>query len=203
MTEQTKEKVRDIKKQLHAFMNGPISTSMREKGLKYRVIYGVEWSRLQEIAQAIGPNTRLAAALWKEDIRECRLLAGLIQPQNDFSEELAEIWIEDMNFPEEAQYTTLSLFQHLPYAKRAAFHWIAREKEMFQLCGFLLFARLFMKEKDNLIDDRNAQEFLDQAASLLHTKNLALLNAVRNALSKYSLLGEIEENKVMRLLKGN
>ena len=201
MSEETADNLRDIKKQLHAFMNGPVSNSLREKGLHYRVIYGVEWCRLQEMAGAIGKDARLAAALWKEDIRECRLLAGLVQPAEEFPEELAEIWIEDIHFAEEAQYTTLSLFQNLPYAKRAAFHWIARKEEMFQLCGFLLFSRLFMRENDNIIDDRNAQEFLDQAASLLHCENIPLQKAVGNALSKYALLGEIEDNKVARLLK--
>ena len=95
-------------------MNGPVSASLREKGLNYRVIYGIEWNRLNDIAVSIGKNAELAGALWKEDIRECRLLAGLVQPADKFPEDLAEIWIESMHYPEEAQYTTLSLFQHLP-----------------------------------------------------------------------------------------
>ncbi len=200
MSEDTYQQVQAIKQELHAYMNGPISTSLREKGLKYRIIYGVEWNRLCEMAEKRSHSAQLANALWKEDIRECRLLAGLLQPADCFPEDLAEIWIESMHFPEEAQYTTLSLFQHLPYAKRAAFHWIARNDQMFQLCGFLLFSRLFMKE-DGIVDDNSANEFLDQAQSLLNTNNVTLKSAILNALSKYAALGTIEQNKVNRILQ--
>ncbi len=199
MTEETLNKVKAIKQELHAAMNGPISTSLREKGLKYRVIYGVEWNRLCDIASTMEKDSELAGALWKEDIRECRLLAGLLQPAEDFDEELAEIWIESMHFPEEAQYTTLSLFQYLPYAKRAAFCWIAKNDSMYQLCGFLLFSRLFMKE-GTMVDDKNANEFLDQAQSLIKTDDVALKSAIVNALTKYGALGDIEAVKVNRIL---
>ena len=200
MNEDIRHQVQTIKQELHTYMNGPVSTSLREKGLKYRIIYGVEWNRLNEIAATIGKKAPLANALWKEDIRECRLLAGLLQPADQFPEDLAEIWIESMHFPEEAQYTTLSLFQFLPYAKRAAFHWIARDDQMFQLCGFLLFSRLFMKE-NCIVDDKSANEFLDQAQSLLSTDNTPLRSAIMNALTKYALLGTIEENRVNRILQ--
>ena len=200
MTEETAHTIRAIKQELHAMMNGPVSNSLRDKGLRYRIIYGVEWNRLLDIAASLGQSSELAGALWKEDIRECRLLAGLVQPADEFPEELAEIWIEDMHYPEEAQYTTMTLFQNLPYAKKAAFKWIARENGMYQLCGFLLFARLFMKN-DKAVDDRSANEFLDQAQSLIRTDNAALKSAVTNALMRYASMGEIETVKSNRILE--
>ena len=181
-------------------MNGPVSNSLRDKGLRYRIIYGVEWNRLCGYAATLEKSSALAGALWKEDIRECRLLAGLLQPADEFPEDLAEIWIEDMHYPEEAQYTTMTLFQNLPYAKRAAYHWIAKENTMYQLCGFLLFARLFMKN-EKTVDDRSADEFLDQAQSLIRTDNPALKSAVTNALMRYASLGEIETVKANRILE--
>ncbi len=200
MTEETAHTIRAIKQELHAMMNGPVSNSLRDKGLRYRIIYGVEWNRLLDFAASLGQSSELAGALWKEDIRECRLLAGLVQPADEFPEELAEIWIEDMHYPEEAQYTTMTLFQNLPYAKKAAFKWIARENGMYQLCGFLLFARLFMKN-DKVVDDRSANEFLDQAQSLIRTDNAALKSAVTNALMRYASMGEIETVKSNRILE--
>lgn len=201
MTEEILQQVREIKQELRAVMNGPVSNSLREKGLRYRVIYGVEWSRLVEMASQMEKSTALANELWKEDIRECKLLAGLLQPVDDFPMDLAEIWIEGMHFPEEAQYTVMSLFQHLPYAKRAAFQWISRDNEMYQLCGFLLFSRLFMQDETQVVDDRNANEFLDQAESLLKSGSASIQSAVQNALMKYALLGDIEEQKVNRILQ--
>ena len=200
MTEETAHTIRAIKQELHTMMNGPVSNSLRDKGLRYRIIYGVEWNRLLDFAASLGQSSELAGALWKEDISECRLLAGLVQPADEFPEELAEIWIEDMHYPEEAQYTTMTLFQNLPYAKKAAFKWIARENGMYQLCGFLLFARLFMKN-DKAVDDRSANEFLDQAQSLIRTDNAALKSAVTNALMRYASMGEIETVKSNRILE--
>ena len=45
------EQIREIKKNLRGVMNGPVSQSMREKGLAYKVNFGVELPRLREMAQ--------------------------------------------------------------------------------------------------------------------------------------------------------
>ena len=84
------ETVREIKGKLRLFMNGVISQSLREKGLKYRLIFGVELPRLKEIASEYEPNHELAQALWKEDIRECKILAAYLQPIESFYPEIAE-----------------------------------------------------------------------------------------------------------------
>lgn len=72
-------------------------------------------------------------------------MAGLLQPVDGFCREIAEIWIEDMRYPELAEYTVMNLFQRLPYASEVVFPWIADEREYFQLCGYLLMTRLLMK----------------------------------------------------------
>ena len=194
----TEEALADLKKQLHSLMNGPVSSTLRNSGLKYRTIYGVEWGRLVELAAETGKSQALAAALWKEDIRECRLLAGLVQPAELFTEDLAEIWVESMNYPEEAQYTTLSLLQHMPDASDIAFRWIADGRIMFQLCGYLILARMFMKSYS--LSERESNEFLDQAESSLNAQNPSLKSAVLNALLKYSELGEEENIQAAKVL---
>lgn len=183
MENSVNEQLVAVKQQLRALMNGVISASLREKGLKYRLIYGVEWPRLVALAQEIGQDRTLAAALWKEDIRECRLLAGLLYPKEEFSIDLAEVWIESMQYPEEAQYTTMSLLQHLPNAKEVAFRWIANNNEMFQLCGFLVLARI-LHRLDNW-SLRDSHEFLDQARCLKATASKALRSAIQNAVQKH------------------
>ena len=179
-------------------MNGPLAQSLREKGLAYRVIFGVEWPRLVEFAQEIGKDHQLAQDLWKEDIRECRLLAGLVQPVDTFYPDIADIWVDSMRYPEEAQYTVLSLFQHLPYASQKAFEWIAASDDMHQMCGFLLLARLFMRG-DPLMR-RSELEYLDQAAAALQSPSLAVRKAAHDSLIKYSLTGTEQEALTSSLL---
>ena len=198
MDSTTTEKLQLIKRDFRSLMNGTAAASLREKGLHYRLIFGVEWPQLMRLSAEIGKDHDLAQALWKEDIRECRLLAGLIQPVETFSLELADVWIETMHYPEEAQYTVLSLFQHLPHVSEAAFQWIARSEEMYRLCGWLVLARLFMKGLP--LNTRSEDEFIDQAETSLQAPSLVVRVAARNAVLKYSLIGEREEQRVGKII---
>lgn len=198
MDSTTAQKLQLIKRDFRSLMNGTAAASLREKGLHYRLIFGVEWPQLMRLSAEIGKDHDLAQALWKEDIRECRLLAGLIQPVETFSLELADVWIETMHYPEEAQYTVLSLFRHLPHVSEAAFNWIARSEEMYRLCGWLVLARLFMKGLP--LNTRSEDEFIDQAETSLQDPSLAVRVAARNAVLKYSLIGEREEQRVGKII---
>ena len=82
--------LKDIKTQLRLSMNGAASQSMREKGLVYKLNFGVELPRIKDIAARYGKDHRLAQALWKEDIRECKILAGMLQPVESFLPEIAD-----------------------------------------------------------------------------------------------------------------
>src|SRR3712207_8951673 len=75
-----KEQLKEIKTQLRLSMNGAVSQSMREKGLTYKLNFGVELPRIKAIAAGYEKSHDLAQALWKEDIRECKILAGMLQP---------------------------------------------------------------------------------------------------------------------------
>lgn len=172
-------------------MNGMVSQSMREKGMEYKLNFGIEYPRIKEIAAGYEPDHELAQALWKENIRECKILAGLLQPADTFYPEIADIWIEDMDYPELAEYTVMNLFQRLPYASEVVFRWMADEREMFQLCGFLLMARLLMKGEK--LNERAEAEFLDQACTAVEGDCGPVQKAASVALRKYA--HQSRENK--------
>lgn len=165
-------------------MNGMVSQSMREKGMEYKLNFGIEYPRIKEIAAGYEPDHELAQALWKENIRECKILAGLLQPVDTFYPEIADIWIEGMDYPELAEYTVMNLFQRLPYASEVVFRWMADEREMFQLCGFLLMARLLMKGEK--LNERAEAEFLDQACTAVEGDCGPVQKAASVALRKYA-----------------
>ena len=177
------DRLRHIKLSLRGVMNGVTSASMRQKGLNYKLIFGVE----------LPHDYDLAAALWKEDIRECRLLAGMLMPPERFDGELADIWVEQMRFAEEAECTVHHLFSRLPCASAKAFEWIAAEGDMPRLCGYLLLGRLF--SGGARCGERDANEFLYQARATLsdpaapHPVRLA----AHRALLHFMNLGEKEE----------
>lgn len=172
-------------------MNGMVSQSMREKGMEYKLNFGIEYPRIKEIAAGYEPDHELAQALWKENIRECKILAGLLQSADTFYPEIADIWIEGMDYPELAEYTVMNLFQRLPYASEVVFRWMADEREMFQLCGFLLMARLLMKGEK--LNERAEAEFLDQACTAVEGDCGPVQKAASVALRKYA--HQSRENK--------
>ena len=185
------ETIKDIKSKFRLFMNGMVSQSMREKGMEYKLNFGIEYPRIKEIAAGYEPDHELAQALWKENIRECKILAGLLQPADTFYPEIADIWIEGMDYPELAEYTVMNLFQRLPYASEVVFRWMADEREMFQLCGFLLMARLLMKGEK--LNERAEAEFLDQACTAVEGDCGPVQKAASVALRKYA--HQSRENK--------
>ena len=190
--------LRYVKTGLRGVMNGTVSQSMRDKGLNYKVIFGVELNRLYEMSEELPHTTELAAALWKENIRECRILATMLYPKEEYFEDLADLWVEQMNFTEEAECTVMYLFQHLPFASQKAFEWIARDEEMFQLCGWLLMGRLFMKNMTPT--DRDADELLDQVATALRSSHRPVQLAAHKALMKYMDFGPEEEERGDKVL---
>lgn len=192
--------LRLVKRSLRGMMNGPVSASMREKGLAYKVIFGVELPRLQRFAEELPHTYALAAALWREDIRECRLLAGMVMPPHSFDAGLAALWTEQMRFTEEAECTVMHLFCRLPEASTLAYAWIAREERMYALCGYLLLARLFMGGAEP--GQRDTDEFLDQAQSALRGGDPAVSRAAGKALLKFMDLGKRQEAAGERLLHG-
>ena len=90
MDDKIKEQIREIRVALRLAMNGVISTSMREKGMHYKLNFGVPLLEVRQIASRFQPNAQLAETLWKEDIREFKLLAPLLMPLDQFTPELAK-----------------------------------------------------------------------------------------------------------------
>lgn len=152
-----------IKSELRLYMNGPLAQSLRERGLKYHLIFGVELPRLKEIAAHYTPDHNLAQALWKEDIRECRILAGYLQPADTFLPEIADIWLEAMHDTEIIDFTCMNLFRRLPYAKDKAFQWMASEAVLTQYTGFRLMAHLLRSQDTTPLSPQDKDELIDQA----------------------------------------
>ena len=174
--------IREIKSKFRLFMNGMVSQSMREKGIDYKLNFGIEYPRIKEIAADYPCSHELAQALWKENIRECKIMAGLLQPVDGFCREIAEIWIEDMRYPELAEYTVMNL---------------ADEREYFQLCGYLLMTRLLMKGWT--LNERAEAEFLDQAFTVLEG-GTEMRKVAARAVCKFALQSKTNSRTVLRML---
>ena len=187
MNKDIQQEVKEIKQSFRLMMDGSIAQSMRDKGVDYHLNWGATLPRLREKADEIGQNYDLAITLWKENVRECKILATMTMPPAEILPEVVDIWMEQTETIEIAEQAAMNLYQYLPYAPMKAYEWIASDKPMYQLCGFHVLSRLFMNGKEP--NERGINEFLDQAHVAILSPNITVRKAALNALNHFSGLG--------------
>lgn len=179
--------LKQIKRSFHTRMNGVASQSMRQKGLDYKVNWGVALPHLLEMAAEYQPSYSLAVELWKENIRECKILATMLMPPAEMSEQLVELWMEQTKSQEIAEMAVFNLYQHLDYAPQMAFRWIASDDSIRQLSGYQLLACLF--GKGLIPDTRGVNEYIDQVKVTLEGTDTAVSHAAMNSVNRFCQLG--------------
>lgn len=199
MKEQLQQRVREIKQSFRLLMDGQTAQSMREKGIDYKLNWGVPIPMLKEKAEEIGKDYDLAIELWKADVRECKILATMIMPVDNMLPEVVDIWMEQTLTQEIAEQASYHLFQYLPYAPEKAYQWIASDKKLYQLCGFHVLTRLFMNKQEP--NERGINEFIDQALVAIQSSSLVVRKAAVQCLIRFSELGLVYERMAKSALK--
>lgn len=180
-------------------MDGAVAQSMRDKGLNYHLNWGATLPRLQAKAEEVrlmvnGSGLRvydLAIVLWKENVRECKILATMLMPADEILPEVVDIWQEQIPSQEIAEQLAFNLYQHLPFAAEKAYQWIASDKEYDQLCGFHVLSRLFMNGQEP--NERGINEYLDQALCALQGPYPSVRKAALQSLQRFAELGILYE----------
>ena len=195
----TEKQLKEIKQSFRQMMDGKVAQSMRDKGLDYHLNWGATLPRLREKANMIGNDYDLAIALWKENIRECKILATMIMPPNEVQPEVIDIWMEQTPTQEIAEQVAFNLYQHLPFAPEKAYTWIASDKELYQLCGFHILSRLFMNGQEP--NERGINEFIDQAIAALQGDSIAVRKAAMASMQRFAELGLVYQRLAKSALK--
>lgn len=203
MTEEIQQQVRQVKQSFRLMMDGAVAQSMREKGVDYRLNWGVTLPRLRELAAELAGTCPspydLAIALWKENVRECKILATMLMPPGEILPEVVDIWMEQTETVEIAEQAAMNLYQHLPFAMDKAFQWIASDRELCQLCGFHVLSRLFMQRREP--DERRINEYLDQVHVALLSPSLTVRKAALNSLNRFAALGLLYQRLADSILR--
>ena len=193
-----KEKLKEIKQSFRLYMNGVTAKSLCDKGLNYHLNWGASLQHLQEMAGeykdlTTEEKTELASLLWKENIRECKILATMLMPADNFPADLAMLWVEQTPTQEVAELAAMHLYQHLPYAKDMALQLIAQPYEMAQLQGYCILARLFSNNTEfteseiNEVIDQAQSTFKSQSSDISHqSSSISLRHAILNTIQKLS-----------------
>jgi hypothetical protein len=193
-------KVKEIKQSFRLMMDGSVAQSMRDKGLNYHLNWGATLPRLKAKAEELKTSSQepiadsqydLAIALWKENVRECKILATMLMPPEKMLPEVCDIWMEQIPSQEIAEQAAFNLWQHLPYAPEKAYQWIASDQEYYQLCGFHVLSRLFMNGQEP--NERGINEFIDQALSALQGPYMSVRKAAMQSMQHFAELGLVYE----------
>ena len=140
---------------------------MRQKGMNYKLIFGVPIPEIKHIAAVHEPDAELARALWKEDVREMKILATLLFPAGSMTQEEALAWMREIPYPEIAEQCCNNLFPTVEQPDQLALKFLADKKSPFgRMCGFLLWAQLF--KKNLAVEKSRVEAFLAECMCTMH-----------------------------------
>lgn len=174
--------IRELKKSFRLAMNGDVSTSMRKSGIDYKLNFGVSLPTIKKIAAKFNPNPELADYLFKENVRESKIVATLIWPANEFPREKAEEWVSLIDKLEIAEQATMNLFVELPYAKDLMFEWNNSNDVHTRMTAHLLLVRLLIKGHDLSVSELNS--LLPSLIRDLRNENTTLFSLSLNAVKR-------------------
>lgn len=191
MEQHIEEKIKEIKKSLRLAMNGVVSTLQRRQGLNYKINFGVEIPRIKELAAKYKKEKQLANSLWKENIRECRILAILIMPVEEFTKDDADCWIATAQYTELADQLSMHLLSRIPNAAEYALSWAQGEESITAYCGFATFAHLL--RKGTILSKEQQQMYLSITARTLDRQSEPGIIVKQCAFNTFAVFTETEQ----------
>lgn len=130
------ETIKRVKHEFMAFRNGIVSDTLRKAGMPYSVIFGLQLPQLAQIARETGKSETVADYLWNDkNVRESRLLACYLFPQETITEEKAYKLATEIQTKEEADILCFRLLRRLPFAPALALRLSAEEAPLPLYCA--------------------------------------------------------------------
>ncbi len=113
------DQLRQLRREFFARRNGVVADALRQAGDPHRIITGCLLADIVAIARSTEKSRDVAVALWADvDHRECRLLAPMLMPPDEFSAIEAYQWMANVVSREEADVLCQRLLRYLPFAHR-------------------------------------------------------------------------------------
>ena len=118
-----KDIIKGIRKRCRMAMNGIVSTNMRQRGLDYKLNFGLSVQQIKDLAKRYQPDLELAEILWADNTRELKILATLLYPTDSFTKEKAGEWVLSIPNQEIREQVCANLLQNVTFAREIALEW--------------------------------------------------------------------------------
>jgi len=182
---EVEDQLKKIKSALRTRMNGEISDNMTQKGILYKLNYGMLLPELKNLSKKYIPNKLLAERLWHLRIRETMILATYLYPVDEFSFETAQEWLEMFSTQEITEICCFNLFSKLPYVELLISDWIEKPESFAKLSAWLLMARKYQS-----LSAEKIEKYIDIAVDSINKENASIQNAMIIALKRIGSLDE-------------
>ena len=189
------EKVMDIIARIKQRMNGAVVESMRESGIIYKVNYGVTIPELQQIAQPFKGNHDLAVQLFEQDIRECKIIASMIDDPEKVTGAQIDDWCENFDNHEIIEQVCNNLLWKSDFALSRSYEWCLEEDALMKKAGLLIVGH---RASDNTIKDSVFEPYIGIVENLAETEDELVSNSAIYALREIAKRSESLNNKVVQ-----
>ncbi len=191
------ELIRNIRTDLRLAMNGVVSSSMRDKGVDYKMNFGVDIPRLKGIAEKYETNAALAKELWKLDVRELKILSTMLYPVDEFTVENANEWVNEMPNQEIREHLCRNLLQELPFADELVQNWVVDSNATVRLTGLWLYVRLLLIEAD-VLKRIDKLPIIEKALVDVHSSDGTMHTAALNVLKQIIRRDQEGADRIMK-----
>jgi hypothetical protein len=198
---ETEQKFQQLLQIIKSRKNGEVSDLMNQKGINYKLNWGVSLIELRQIAKTVEPDHILALKLWNKQWRETLILATLLDNPNEVSEEQMDFWTKTIENTEIAEQASANLWVKSKYAFAKALEWCRGKKHLVHFTGIHLVGRLAITNKQAI--DEMFEPFFEEFVTL--AKDAKLFTVLYRTLialgtrSKYLNTNTIELAKTLQL----
>lgn len=189
------EKVMEVIARVRQRMNGAVVESMRESGIIYKVSYGVTIPELQQIAQPYKGDHDLAIRLFEEEVRECKIIASMIDDPEKVTGDQIDTWSEEFSNPEIVEQLCNNLLWKSDFALPRSFEWCLEEDALLKKAGLLIAGH---RASDSNVKDSVFEPYIYIVEDLAETEDELVSNSAIYALREIAKRSESLKDKVMQ-----
>ncbi len=135
------EIVLEIVSKIRQLRNGDTADSMTRMGIIYPINYGVSIPNLKEIAAEYVGNHDLALTLFEQDIRECKILASLIDDPAKVTGEQIDQWSASFTNIEIVEQVCSNFFWRVEYSLSRSIEWCLGNDSLLIKAGLIIVMR--------------------------------------------------------------
>lgn len=162
--QETEQQYQQLLRTIRLRQSGEVAEHMKQRGIDYKMNWGVSLLDLREIASVYQPNHLLALKLWNKQWRETMILATMLDEPEMVSEEQMDFWTKSFGNTEIAEQASANLWVKTRFAFIKALEWCRGKKHLVHYTGIHLMGRLAISDPKAI--DEMFEPFFDEVPTL-------------------------------------